>query len=200
MKHTIILILFSLFYFQSFAQLDKKTWIVGGSGTFSSVNDDYSSTTVSTEYTRTYLQMNPSIGYLVKDKFAVGIKTSLSWSKNKGLSDGTSGTDVSKRLDYGPFVRYYFLNKEKSYNLLTDISYQLGNLKLTNNSGTRKSFSAMAGSVIYFNSSVGLELLMGYRREKEQLTKSVGIPPFYYTDIKKGFQFSIGFQIHLTNY
>ncbi|HET8829985.1 MAG TPA: hypothetical protein VFM79_11625, partial [Pelobium sp.] len=67
------------------------------------------------------------------------------------------------------------MNKEKSYNLLTDISYQLGNLKLTNNSGTRKSFSAMAGSVIYFNSSVGLELLMGYKAQREEFTSSNSI-------------------------
>ena len=189
-----------LFSFSSFAQLDKKTWLVGGNGTFSSVDDNFSATTVASEYKRTEIKISPSVGYFVIDKFAMGLKSSLSWNKNKGLTANTT-LSVSKdiRLDYGPFIRYYFLDKEKPFNILADLSYQFGNLKFieSNDKGVRNNLSIMAGSVIYFNSSVGLELLLGYKIEKEKLTRSTSTPQYFYTDTKKGFQTSIGFQIHL---
>lgn len=199
MKQVILFLTASLFFSSSsLAQLDKKTWLVGGSGAFSSMNDNFSSTTVSSEYTRTGIQISPNIGYFIVDKFVVGLKSSLSWNKNKGLTANTTfSTGTATRFDYGPFVRYYFLDKEKPFNLLADLAYQFGNLKLTDDKGSRNNVSIMAGSVLYFNSSVGLELLLGYKVEKEKLTTSTGTPQYFYTDIKKGLQVSIGFQFYL---
>lgn len=204
MKQTLIFLTASFFFsFSSTAQLDKKKWLIGGIGTFRSTNDDYSSTTVASENKRTEIKITPNIGYFIIDKFAVGLKSSLSWNKNKGLTANTTfSTSTATRFDYGPFVRYYFLDKEKPFNLLVDLSYQFGNLKFkeSNEKGVRNNFSVMAGPVLYFNSSVGIEFLLGYKIEKEKLTKSTSTPQYFYTDTKKGMQVSIGLQIHLEKF
>lgn len=184
-----------LISFSSIAQLDKKNWLVGGIGTFNSTNDKFQSTTVTSEYQVTEVKIIPNIGYFIIDKLAIGLKSSFSWRKDKGISSN-AGNSKTLRFDYGPFVRYYFLDKENPFNLLADLSYQFGNLKfISNDKGVRNNFSIMAGPSIYFNSSVGMELLLGYKIEKENLTTSTNVPD--YTDTKKGFQISIGFQIHL---
>ncbi len=43
----------------------------------------------------------------------------------------------------------------------------------------------MAGPSVYFNSSVGIELLLGYKIEKEKLTTSTSIPPVFLYRYKK---------------
>lgn len=197
---TLLITVVFLFSISSFGQLDKKTWLVGGSGNFSSTNDNLSTTTGDFEYKRSALQISPQIGVFVIDKLTIGLKSSFSWSKNRGVSVGTGlSTSTVIRSDYGPFIRYYFLDKRKSFNLLADLSYQLGNVKFvqSNDKGVRNNLSIMAGSVVYFNSSVGIEFLMGYKYDKEKLTKSNSTPQYFYTDSKNGIQISIGFQFYL---
>ncbi|HET8828927.1 MAG TPA: hypothetical protein VFM79_06280 [Pelobium sp.] len=199
-RTSLFLFLILFFSLSSFAQLDKNTWIVGGGGTFTSVNDEFSSSTVSTEYKRTNLQISPNIGYFFIDKLATGLKSSIWWQKDKGISSNSLTISKSIRLDYGPFIRYYFLNKKKTFNILTDVSYQFGNVKdnYSKDKGARNNFAVMAGPVIYFNSSVGLELLMGYKTQREEFTSSNSISN--YIDTKKSFLVGVNFQIHLTKY
>ena len=179
------------------AQLEKKTWLVGGSGTFNSFKDKFDATTVSTEYKTTDLNIMPNIGYFIVDKFALGVKSSFSWIKNTGIS-ANAGKSNTIRFDYGPFARYYFLDKEKAYNLIADVSYQFGNINfIDHDRGIRNTVALMAGPVMYFNSSVGIEFLIGYRSAMEKITTSPGTPQFFYTQTKTGVQVSIGFQIHL---
>jgi len=195
---TLLITLIFFFSFYSIAQLDKKNWLVGGSGTFSSTNDNLSTSTGEYVWKRNAIQISPNIGVFVIDKFAVGLKSSFSWTKNKGLTSGTGlGTDITTRFDYGPFVRYYLLEKEKAFNILTDLSYQFGSLKQNDDKGNRSIFSVMAGPVLYFNSSVGIEFLMCYKIEKEERTTSSSTPQSFYTQTKKGVQISIGLQFYL---
>jgi hypothetical protein len=58
--------------------------------------------------------------------------------------------------------------------------------------GSINTFSASAGPVIYFNSSVGMEFLLGYYSRKEVIQQNGDI-----INHQKGFQIGIGFQIHL---
>ncbi len=51
-------------------------------------------------------------------------------------------------------------------------------------------FSIMAGPEIFFNSSVGMEFLLGYSYSKEDVEQAN-------KEVRKGFQIGIGFQIHL---
>jgi len=48
----------------------------------------------------------------------------------------------------------------------------------------------LAGPVIYFNSSVGLEVLLGYSSSLEDVENAN-------KEVRKGFQVAVGFQIHL---
>ena len=73
---------------------------------------------------------------------------------------------------------------------MTDVSYQWGffggGLK-----GKLNTFSALAGPVIYFNTSVALEFLSGYHSSLEEATNGG------FKTSRNGLQFSLGFQIHL---
>ncbi|MGC8751883.1 hypothetical protein, partial [Hydrotalea sp.] len=82
------------------------------------------------------------------------------------------------------------LNASNPFNIVTALSYQYG---LFGGIATGKltTFSALAGPVIYFNSAVGLEMLLGYDYSKEMET-DVGT-----NAITKGLKISIGLQIHL---
>jgi len=192
----IFLLFISIFLIvvSSIAQLNKKTWLVGGNGSFKSLNNNFQSNNADWEYKITDIKLTPNIGYFFIDKFAAGLKFTLDLRNEKKIPGGTI-YGKSLRLDYGPFVRYYFLEKEKQFNILTDASYQFGNVTLTGEKGSRSNFLLLAGPAIYFNSSVALEVLVGYQYTKEEISSPTFPNP--YKQIDKGFQFAIGFQIHL---
>lgn len=177
------------------AQLEKSTWLVGGAGNFYSSKRDYTSIVnpITNGYSKELnLTISPNVGYFIMDKFAVGLRPYFSWGKGESFPyDPTvsGGTSDSKRYGIGPFARYYFLDKEKQFNILTDISYQVG-IWDVGKKGKLSNFSFLAGPVIYFNTSVGMEFLLGYSTQSEEL-KDFSI------NSSKGFTVNIGFQIHL---
>jgi hypothetical protein len=175
-------------------QLDKKTWLVGGNGSFYSYNEIFNTPSVNIITKYNNIDISAAIGNFIFDKLAVGLVPTFSF--NKGTqSDGalvTSGSQIS----IGPFIRYYFLDKERAFNILSQISYQLGvnnSLSALKSSGKFNKFSAMAGAEMFFNSSVGLEILLGYKSTTQTIENS----PDAFSNIRKGFQLSVGFQIHL---
>lgn len=172
----------------SYAQLDKGTWLVGGNGS-------YNSTKVTDREPFTYnngtvkeLILSPNIGYFVIDKFCLGLKPNFRSSKlNYIASFGNAFW-----FDIGPFGRYYFLDKEKQFNLLTELSTQFGVFNdLSVKTSTSTVFTAMAGIEAFFNSSCGVELLIGYQDSKEKFNNGI--------KRKSGLQMKIGFQLHLIN-
>lgn len=178
--------------FFSFAQLDKKNWLVGGSGNFSSSK---TTTSVAPSYysqsNEINVQVSPNIGYFFVDKFLIGIRPSFSWFKAENTTPVIGGaTSNVKRFYIGPFVRYYFLEKEKQANVFAETSYQFGFFSFKPAKASISSFSINAGTVIYFNSSVGLEFMAGYsswKEEKKEVTK----------DTRKSFVIGLGFQFYL---
>jgi hypothetical protein len=171
-----------------YSQLTKGNWLVGGTGKFYDYKSEYSSATYSNEAEYTQIDISPNIGYFVAEKLAFGLRPTFSSVKGKVTTVGGGSTNV-QRYWIGPFGRYYFLAAEKQANIVTDVSYQFGFygglLK-----GRLSTFSALVGPVIYFNSSVGLEFLLGYAYSKEDADQGS-------KEIRKGFQISLGFQIHL---
>ena len=117
MKQSILFLTATFFFaLSSSAQFDKKNWLVGGNGSFKSLNNNFQSNNADWEYKITDIKLTPNIGYFFIDKFAAGLKFTLDLRNEKGLSVGSAAYGKSLRLDYGPFVRYYFLDKEnKSY-------------------------------------------------------------------------------------
>lgn len=186
-----------LFTTNSFAQLDKATWLVGGNGSFYSYNGAYTSASNSNTTKVNNIDIRASIGYFPIDKLVVGLRPSLYFNKGHFYVNGNSTGDISSNTQFliGPFTRYYFLRKEKQFNLLADISYLVGtnSSPLTPNfKGSLREFNISAGVEIFFNSSCGVEFLVGYRNKYEDIKGTTG-----YTDKKNGFQVGIGFQLHL---
>jgi hypothetical protein len=191
-----ILLLTVVFFFStsSFAQLDKHTWLVGGSTNFYLSKRNYTSyvnSNLSGNSDELNLSISPNVGYLIFEKLGIGLRPYFSWGKGNLISsNGSEFTSDSKRYGIGPFVRYYLLNKEKPFNILTDIGYQIGEWNAGGQKGQLKDLNFSIGPVIYFNSTAGIEFLLGYNSHSEVLKN-------YSKNESKGFNVSIGFQLHL---
>lgn len=190
MKQLVLLFSFSTFFFTAQSQLTKGIWLAGGTGKFYAYKSQYSSATYSNEASYTQIDLSPNIGYFVADKLAFGLRPTFSSIKGEVTGPGGLRTNT-QRYAVGPFGRFYVLSTDKQFNLLTDISYQHGITNLDGKKiGNFNEFSVLVGPVVYFNSSVGLEFLLGYSASLEEKEQA-------YRETKKGFQIGIGFQIHL---
>lgn len=179
----------------SYAQLEKKTWLVGGNGSLYSYNETYTSPTYSNTAKYTNIDVSASFGYFIIDKLATGLRPTFSSFKGKVTSPG-GGTTNSYKIAIGPFARYYFLNADKPFNILADVGYQLGlnqRLGALHSRGKNNTFSVMAGTEVFFNSTAGLEILFGYTQNVLSIENSAD--EFIYK--KSGFLVSIGFTLHL---
>ncbi len=193
MQKLVLLFVFSLStIFNGNAQLAKKVWLVGGAGSFLASKYSYSSTASSSSSNRIDINVSSNVGYFVIDKTALGLR--LGYIKFKDVVEGSGGNIQTNdnRLYIGPFARYYFLNLEKQYNLLIDVNYQHGFYMSRSINGSINTLSASFGPVIYLNSAIGLEFLLGYYSRKETIRDSWNT-----SNQQKGFQVSIGFQLHL---
>jgi hypothetical protein len=186
-----------LFTINSYSQLDKKTWLVGGSGSFDSYKQEQSfisqgtGVPINVEYNHSNINLSANVGYFILDKFVSGLK--FSYSDLYGADGAIGGIEISG----GPFLRYYILKKEKHFNILSEVNYQYGIIgdgrsNSGGNDGTLNTFSFFVGPELFFNSSVGIELLLGYRNFKRTMNDSSDI-----SINENGFQIAIGFQIHL---
>jgi hypothetical protein len=189
-KHSSISILFALSFFlirqNVNAQLSTGTWLVGGAGKFYSYSDVISSATNNVDGKFTQVDLSIGVGYFPLDKLAVGLRPSFYSYKGEVSAFGTTN---QQRYWIGPFARYYFLDDGSPNNVLVDASFQLGFYGGAP-TGQLRTFSAAAGPVIFFNSSVGLEILFGYAYSKDEQKGAS-------TEIRKGFQIGAGFQFHL---
>ena len=175
MKTTILILLSILTIKYSTGQITKHNWLVGGNGYFNSTTYDNAAGVPGRKITT--IQLTPDIGYFVADKFAAGLK--LGFGSSRNTERGQNSLTKNITYSFGPFVRYYFLPTDKQLNLLIDGSYQYGiergggasapsgqplNFSITQYE--INTFSISAGPVVYFNSSVGLEFLIGYTTAK----------------------------------
>jgi hypothetical protein len=192
MKHIFFLFFFLGITSLAFGQLTKGHWLVGGNGRFYSYKNEIVSSVSTTNGKYTQIDVSPNIGYFLADKFALGLKTTISSIKGDFSVAGGVGTGGSntQRYLFGAFGRYYFLEAEKQTNILVDANYQTGIIRGLGK-GTVSNLSISAGPVIYFNTSVGIEFLVGYMTDTEKYTSEV------FREQRNGFQCSIGLQIHL---
>ena len=162
------------------AQLTKGNWLVGGSGYLSSQTQSQSGLNVK----GFNLELSPGVGYFFVDKLVGGVKIGFTYSKIKYLGVAQNSTNIR----VGPFLRYYLLNSEKRINIFSEASYQYSHISGNSfNSYNENTLRFSAGPVIYFNSSVGLEISLNYEYYNSPKTE---------TDVNKVF-LGIGFQIHL---
>ena len=136
--------------------------MLGGSISFSSTN--FNSENYGAPHQYGDLKINPNVGYFLIDRLSVGIKTSIEKSNIK--EPGTSGQNRYTDFNLGPFLRYYLLNPDKNVNIFSEGLYQYGFEKGERETISKNTFSISAGPVIYFNTVVGLELVVSYSTYK----------------------------------
>lgn len=201
---TLLMITVSLFIIiYAEGQITKGNWLVGGNSTFSNTKSvtTYSLGVGSSTYIN--LGISPNIGYFIHDKIALGMKPSFTHEKSFGGEVINNGVAVASYaegnmdwFDIGPFVRYYFLPIEKNVNIFSEINYKYGVANLHPGKGDRRSYSIYIGPVVYFNSSVGIEFLVGYNSSRETLYGLNSSSDDYSVKNKK-IEMGIGLQIHL---
>lgn len=177
-------ILTFLFSLITNAQITKGNWLVGGTGDFSTGKSKVTTYFDGKEYEYSgySFSINPNIGYFIANKFATGLTSRIGYAKT---DDGTDSG--SWFYGAGPFARYYLLDSDNLVNILTHVEYYYtANSKSDN---TFNSFITKLGPVIFFNSSVALELTANYRLNN--FNSSGG------KTVANSFDLQIGFQIHL---
>lgn len=193
-----------LFVINSFGQLDKKTWLVGGTGSFNSYKQNetfifqFNGENIEIQRNIKELELSPKVGYFIMDKLVVGLSSSFTSEESESTTitgNASGGSSNSHSFSIGPFTRYYLLKKEMPYNILVEANYQFGSVSqsdLPNSKGNLNRFSFFVGPEIFFNSSVGIELLVGYKTSTQKMDN-----PNIASITKNGFQVGVGFQIHL---
>lgn len=157
MKRFILSITLTLLFINNAnCQLTKKNWLIGGVASFSSSKYEGTGTT---NEKQVLIQLDGNIGYFIVDKFTVGLKPGYQRTETTGFVHKVVNTYA-----IGPFARYYFLPQENYINIFAEANYQYGLLKTNENPNTTNSnkITGLAGCSIFFNSSVALELTMGY--------------------------------------
>ena len=163
-----ILILTSIFIFcNTYSQVTKYNWLLGGDGAFSYTNNN---SNINASFKTTNFYLAPNIGYFIWDKVCGGLKFSINTFKIKYPPNQSNGfvsySTLTQFYGIGPFARYYFLDNGKVANIFLETSYQYNLRKdVLPNSTTHQPaniFAFNAGPVIYLNSSVGIELTIGY--------------------------------------
>ena len=169
-----------LMSFESYSQITEGNWMLGGSGSFRTFNRENLETRNNSRYT--FLEISPNVGYFLKDKFVIGAKPTFYYNPFEGAYNLGYGI--------GPFVKYYFLKPEKILNVFAESSYSFienhNSNNVTYNKSSTRTFEIGAGTVIFFNNSVGLELGIKYKNSN---INSLAI--------ENGIQVNLGFQVHL---
>ncbi len=185
----------TLFFFMVFgmtlsanAQITKGNWMVGGDAFYSSTEYKYASNEENQESSVKFyeIRVNPNIGYFFIDKLAGGLQINLLFNEND--SRGNANT-TNQSYGLGPFVRYYFLDTEKQLNVFAQASYSLrfGEKFAKDNAIDWSGYGLQAGTVFFFNQSVGLELSLKYTSITQKSND------FKVNNLLVG----LGFQIHL---
>ena len=173
-----------LSFITSNAQITKGNWMIGGNIGFDyskieNKNSNSSGTIIEYNELGTYnILLEPNIAYFIKNKFAIG--TSISYIN--GFTEGNKINSDGMNLGINPFLRYYFLDVEKNYNIFLEPSY---NHFVSKGLGNANGFSLKTGLSFFLNRSVAIESILKYSKSSND------------TYNKNNIYFGFGFQIHL---
>lgn len=155
-----------------FSQTEKHHWMLGlsGNGTVYHEELQYDQLWGLVNGKVTQINVSGNIGYFFDDRFLAGIRSGISIEDQHNFThDFMWGKYNNKYL--GPFVRYYFMNNDRNFNVLVDACYQAG--RVTNEEktgGPAKMATIMAGPEFFFNASLGMDFLVGYMYQEETNT------------------------------
>lgn len=176
-----------LFYTDIYGQIEKGNWLLGGNGSLSKIKANNSNILFSSYFN---VNINNSIGYFFKDKFAAGLKSSFEYTKVVNYETyGNSISELKPFYGLGFYTRYYILPIDKRLNILAELKYQRYfpggkyiSPKLTHGLGIT------LGSVLFLNNIIGIEYTISYG-------SSPTFSRAYFANVLKT---GIGLQIHLT--
>jgi hypothetical protein len=181
------LVILSL-YFSANAQLEKGSWMVGGSlGVSSTTTPEYQG-----NYTTTQVSISPRAGYFFIDRLTAGLSINSSFSHSHyGGSSANPNTYNDNAYGVGPFVRYYFLPTQKPANILLELSDQYSWLSYSGlpNTERENSYGFAAGPAFFLSPSVALECTLGYT-----WNKTINYNPQQNSHV---FRTAIGLQVYL---
>ena len=195
MKKHFLSLAFVVFTLPTFAQLEKGTWMLGGTASLRAFEETFTGNNFKKVENKLNFKIAPNVSYFFADKFNVGLRTAYESSQTYFIVGSASNRLHS--ISIGSFARYYLLNIEKPFNILLDASYQLGynwwvspvdNTGFYNNNKSNN-FEISVGPVIFLTDNVALELSLGYIYQS-------GIRKDYSATINNGFNTGVGFQFH----
>ncbi|MCO5236309.1 MAG: hypothetical protein M9933_08575 [Chitinophagaceae bacterium] len=186
-KTTIVALCMLLYGFVADAQITKGNWMMGGDASY--YQESYIENGESKNIYRK-IDLEPNVAYFLYDKIATGINLNVIFTKDKNLS--TDRVNMQNVYKVGPFMRYYFLDTDNKINLFTGAGASYA-IQTSRSQGSHIgefrsiSYSFSAGTVVFLNTSIGMEFLLAYNNSDAIKIDSRD----------KTFQFRIGFQIHL---
>ncbi len=184
-KIYILIIIFCISKGKVHSQITRGNFLVGGNAMYYYNRNSFDNLRSST------FQLTPNAGYFFWDKIAAGLKINTVFQKQSNPLGTGPGDINTNSLMIGPFIRYYFFPNEKPLNLLVEANYLYGTYKTSGyyniNDGRKNNYSFLFGPVFYFNSSVGMELTLGYFNNNDISTNTSN-----YT-----IALGLGLQIHL---
>jgi len=189
MKFLQLLFLFIAITSQSFCQIRKGQWLLGGSLRFESADQKYS--LFNNTYKSNNFFISPDIGYFVTNKLAGGLRIDFSSYNPKADSVETHLTSTT----FSPFVRYYLLPVHKKVNVFFDLSYVHTKSKWQSFSnppsyGNSNGFQISAGPSMFLTDQIALEFMLAFRRTT---SNDPVLEPAQLNKLSTG----LGLQIHL---
>ncbi|MDE3236857.1 MAG: hypothetical protein KGO81_12960 [Bacteroidota bacterium] len=195
MKKLFASVCFIVLFNVSFGQIEQGNWLVGGSGSFNTGTDsvsNYQNPSISNQVkVKNNINISSDIGYFFINKLAGGIKLNFS---SKYAVYNPNSYERGGFLTVGPFIRYYFLNQDKEYNILLESSYTIGN-SLFSPKEIVKELNFFAGPELFLNSVIGIEFLIGYNNNVD--SRFDYNSNLIYKRVQNYFQINIGLQIYL---
>ena len=94
----------TLFTLNSYCQLDEKTWLVGGTGSFNSFKTIESTTvqyltsteTIKIQRNSKVFEINPKLGFFIIDKLVLGLSLTFTNEKSNSITlEGNSSGGIS---------------------------------------------------------------------------------------------------------
>ncbi len=167
----------------SYAQTDKGTWMLGGTGAITNNENPQSSTFT--------FNLSPRIGYFVVPNWAIGVQTGFSIS-NSEFKLPAVGEFKQNVRNLGVFTRYYFLPNR--FKIFPHLDYQrtwttLKSQVLFGNSNEQNTQMWQSniglGATYFLNSSIGIEALAYYQLLGQDAMQN-----------RNGLGIQIGFQIY----
>lgn len=173
----------------AFAQISKGNVLAGGGATFTSSHheiDNYALTNRPATATESSLAVSLNGGYFLVDKLAVGLRLGVDRLTEDISIYSYSYENTTSQL--GPFVRYYFLHKDKTVNLFADASYSSKYAGIFKKDvSPLRGYTLLAGPAFFLNRAVALEFTLGYSHSKYKNSE----------DGNNTFLSGVGLQVHL---